>query len=472
MRKFFNKYKLYFLLMAILIFIANIILFILYINAPKVFTSSTFINGIDCSNLNVKQSEEKLINEWSKKNFIVQDGDHKGNLSLQGCTYDIEKELENLADPDFFTYVLMKLHIKDKNLSIPMNIKQTGDNFDKDFDELFVFDNEKNKIQTKDAYIDLNSRNFDIVKEQYGNNIDKDLLKQDIIKLISNGEFVLNYNESNYIKKPKVYSDSSILIKEQEYLKSLDFPKIIYVMPKGELKVKQSHILQMYGINNKTIKASMNSNKLIVDKKYVKKFVDTLANKYNTSGRNRKFKSSKKGRIFITGGDYGYVINREKEFKRLIKDLNLNKDVKRTPKYARTPYDKSDEVGKSYVELDLSLQHLWVYKNGKLIVSTDVVTGDLANGYATPSGIYYLKYKQRDTTLSGDNADGSRYNSKVSYWMPFNGGIGLHDATWRSSFGGNIYKSNGSHGCVNMPPAKAKKTFDTIESGYPIVVHY
>ena len=107
-----------------------------------------------------------------------------------------------------------------------------------------------------------------------------------------------------------------------------------------------------------------------------------------------------------------------------------------------------------------------------MIVSTDVVTGDLANGYATPSGIYYLKYKQRDTTLSGDNADGSRYNSKVSYWMPFNGGIGLHDATWRSSFGGNIYKSNGSHGCVNMPPAKAKKTFDTIESGYPIVVHY
>ena len=209
--------------------------------------------------------------------------------------------------------------------------------------------------------------------------------------------------DSNYIKKPKVYSDSSILIKEQEYLKSLDFPKIIYVMPKGELKVKQSHILQMYGINNKTIKASMNSNKLIVDKKYVKKFVDTLANKYNTSGRNRKFKSSKKGRIFITGGDYGYVINREKEFKRLIKDLNLNKDVKRTPKYARTPYDKSDEVGKSYVELDLSLQHLWVYKNGKLIVSTDVVTGDLANGYATPSGIYYLKYKQRDTTLSGED---------------------------------------------------------------------
>ena len=56
--------------------------------------------------------------------------------------------------------------------------------------------------------------------------------------------------------------------------------------------------------------------------------------------------------------------------------------------------------------------------------------------------------------------------------MPFNGGLGMHDATWRSKFGGTIYKNSGSHGCINMPKNNAKKTYETIETNYPIVVHY
>lgn len=56
--------------------------------------------------------------------------------------------------------------------------------------------------------------------------------------------------------------------------------------------------------------------------------------------------------------------------------------------------------------------------------------------------------------------------------MPFNGGIGIHDAIWRSQFGGNIYKTNGSHGCVNAPPYLAQKIFENIEPGTPIVCYY
>lgn len=101
-----------------------------------------------------------------------------------------------------------------------------------------------------------------------------------------------------------------------------------------------------------------------------------------------------------------------------------------------------------------------------MLVSTDVVTGDLARGFATPSGIYPLNYKARNVSLTGQG-----YSSPVSYWLPFNGNIGIHDATWRNSFGGSIYKSSGSHGCVNTPFSKAKKIYENIEPGTPIILY-
>lgn len=92
----------------------------------------------------------------------------------------------------------------------------------------------------------------------------------------------------------------------------------------------------------------------------------------------------------------------------------------------------------------------------------------------TPSGVYSLAYKQRNQVLRpAPNPDGTYdYESPVSYWMPFNGGIGLHDANWRGRFGGNIYRNSGSHGCINLPVSFAGKFYESIEAGCPIVCFY
>ena len=85
-----------------------------------------------------------------------------------------------------------------------------------------------------------------------------------------------------------------------------------------------------------------------------------------------------------------------------------------------------------------------------------------------------MAYKQMNTTLRGPKLPDGTYEweSPVTYWMPFNGGIGLHDANWRSSFGGAIYQGNGSHGCVNLPPSVAGTVYDNIQAGTPVVCHY
>ena len=81
-------------------------------------------------------------------------------------------------------------------------------------------------------------------------------------------------------------------------------------------------------------------------------------------------------------------------------------------------------------------------------------------------GIFPVTYTQKDATLKGPG-----YASFVHYWMPFNGGEGLHDATWRGSFGGTIYKYSGSHGCVNMPPSSAAQLYEMIEPGTPVLIY-
>ena len=140
----------------------------------------------------------------------------------------------------------------------------------------------------------------------------------------------------------------------------------------------------------------------------------------------------------------------------------------RTPVYRQTAasYDTPD-YGNTYVEINLTAQHLFLYKDGEKILESDFVSGNVARGYTTPGGIFGLTYKQRDATLTGET-----YRTPVSYWMPFNNNIGMHDATWRREFGKNIYLTNGSHGCINLPFSAAKEIYGHIEKGTPVICYY
>ena len=66
---------------------------------------------------------------------------------------------------------------------------------------------------------------------------------------------------------------------------------------------------------------------------------------------------------------------------------------------------------------------------------------------------------------------GPNYRSHVNYWMPIVGHIGIHDADWRNEFGGEIYKTSGSHGCINVPPENMPELFAAVQTGTKVIVH-
>ena len=125
----------------------------------------------------------------------------------------------------------------------------------------------------------------------------------------------------------------------------------------------------------------------------------------------------------------------------------------------------------TYVFVSISKQHLTYFVDGKAKMDCPVVTGNI-HGHSTPSGTFRLNYKSRNIILKGTEDNGDEYQSFVNYWMAFIGSsYGLHDATWRSKFGGEIYKNGGSHGCVNMPYESAAKLYGMVEPGIPVLIY-
>jgi lipoprotein-anchoring transpeptidase ErfK/SrfK len=148
--------------------------------------------------------------------------------------------------------------------------------------------------------------------------------------------------------------------------------------------------------------------------------------------------------------------------------ITVTKDINKAGawRFERTTYADPGVKPGTYVDIDISSQKVRYVRNGKIIFATSCVTGNVAAGHSTPTGTFKVQSKTRNTILRG--AD---YASPVKYWMPFAGGVGLHDANWRSSFGGSIYKTNGSHGCINMPPSVVPKLWKLVRVGTVVVVH-
>ena len=205
-----------------------------------------------------------------------------------------------------------------------------------------------------------------------------------------------------------------------------------------------------------------------VDAAQVEKFVDEQAKKYDTWGIDKDFTTTLGQVVHLNNGSYGWWTNVEKETEKLLELIKEGAVTEKEPAYRSRGQKKgSNDLGDSYVEIDLTNQHLYLYYDGVVVLETDFVSGDMSNGNTTPPGLFGLTYKTTNAVLRGRD-----YVTPVTYWMPFNGNIGMHDATWRSQFGGDIYLTNGSHGCINLPLDKAAAIYPYLTAGFPIICYY
>lgn len=448
------------------------------------FPANTSINGIDCSKMTVKEAADKLTREWNY-NYVTfkQENEILGSIRLTGVTYDLQEPLKNIRKDFFIATSMNQLFGVPLDMDVPMEVDEAGADFEKALKNASYLV-EENITKTKDAYVDINDSELPVVEEVYGNSIDYDALKKEIFALVADGTFSFPYVSSEFYEQPSITADSEELLAKQEFYKENLTSNVSYILGKDTVTISPADMAGFRGVKIsgngaltedeiKSIKKAVSDNILLEDA--VREYVYQFACNYNTLGETRTFKTTPGKTIKVEGGAYGFALDQDAEYEQLIKDLTSGKPVKREPLWNMTgftDYQIGNDIGDTYVEISIKKQHLWYYKDGKQIVSCDVVTGNPYMGYSTPTGTYGLSYKQYGATLRGENADGSEYESEVYYWMPFFGNYGMHDATWRSYFGDEIYLGGGSHGCVNMPLKSAEKLFNNLaDRNVPVVVY-
>ena len=427
------------------------------------FPVRTSINGVDCSNLEKEEAAEKVEKAWNKNKFKLVSGEKVVcSIPLTNVKYDEDEIAKEIgADIGFLPY-MAHLFGKSYDINVKMNITKVSVAFDNVFNE-FCEEYDKDRTESKDAYIDMSTNEFKVVPEVYGTNIDTKSLRRNIYARIADGIFKMDYDENQYIEQPKIKADGPEIKEQLDYCNKYLSMEMTYEFGSEKYTMTPEEMDKILSLNK--------DGKLKASKKVSKAFAQELAKKYNTYGQERTINATIQGKKKVVGGSYGYVIDVENEAKQLRKDLKAGKDVSREPVYLMVGNrrDGNDDMTDTYVEVDLTNQRMWFYKDGKRIIKSDIVSGNVSENKGTDVGTYKIAYKERNAKLK---PRGAKEDVEVKYWMPFNGGQGLHDAWWRYAFGGSIYRTNGSHGCINLPPKTAEKLYNNVKTGDIVIVYY
>lgn len=284
-----------------------------------------------------------------------------------------------------------------------------------------------------------------------------------LVEVVSNAVESLmgevNLDENGCYVEPQVKDDDAELLKLIEELNQYAGAIITYDFGEKQ-EVLDGEIISTW--------LTAENHQVVVDEEAVLSYVKDLGSTYNTAYQPKELETSYGETVTISKGSYGWRIDNEAETAQILADIKAGAAVEREPVYAQTANSHGEhDYGDSYVEINLTAQHLFLYKDGELVIETDFVSGNVAQGHASPTGAYGVTYTTTNAVLRGDD-----YATPVNYWMPFAGDVGMHDATWRNRFGGNIYKTNGSHGCINLPYSAAQTIYNTIEKGYPVLVYH
>ncbi len=440
------------------------ILMVSYCGMALYFTNHFYIgsqiNGQNVSGKSVEAVESIFTSELKEYNLTLNEREGKSEqikANEIGLAYDKEtfNELKKGQQPLGWLAGIFST----KKAHMRADVEYDESLLTKRMETLQCFSTQ-DVIEPKNPILYYTDDRFVIISEIQGNQVDQNVLYPYIAKAIIKQEKEVDLEAIDCYIKPQYQSASSEVIAAQDLLNRYISSQVTYIFGEHEIVLEGEEISRWLRVDE--------GYRVEVDEQEAAAYIQGLVDKYNKPGRTRNFTASSGQTIQVNGGDFIRQIDQIKEVQSLISAIKEGKTIAKEASYEGLErFEGNEDIGNTYVEIDLTNQHLWFYKEGVLIAEGDVVTGNVRTGHTTPKGVYRLKYKAKNVVLRGPG-----YAAPVSFWMPFNGGIGIHDATWRSAFGGTIYRGDGSHGCINCPLSLARTIYEHIEADTPVVCYW
>ena len=436
------------------------------------FFVNTKINGKNFSGKTASDVEKYLQTNIKDYKLTILENEGRQDVisgSEIGLEYRAGTETEKLLkDQNGFAWP--KAFFTENSRKVSVNVSYNEESLNQRISQLSCLQTEQTPAENAKPEFDGNQ--YVIKPEVYGNAVDKERLTEQVKVHITEFQPQLDMVETKCYAKPKYVEDSKEVQEACDAMNKYVNASITY--PMNEPVVVDKALISQWLQVDGEMKVSLNTEAM-------KQWFTAFGDKYDTQGTTRTFTTPAGKSATVTGGTYGWSIDEDTELVNLQNSILNGEVVTREPAYyagGTAATHSGQDWGNTYAEVDMSAQHMWYVQNRQVVLETDVVTGEPIPSRITPEGVYSLMWKQRDATLVGDikpETGKPEYETDVAYWMQVtSSGVGFHDATWQTAFGGTLYQipGTGSHGCINMPLDQAGALFNMIEPGTPVIFHW
>lgn len=425
------------------------------------FLPGSVVNGFNCSYMSEEETEE-LLSKQTEAYVLTLYTRNGGIESLTaeqlGLTYISDGTVKKLMrEQKRFLWFLSFQQSEEYQMTVHNRCEeQTLSESIYNLDCMQL----SNMTLTSDAFIKESEEGYLIVPEVQGNELNYERVYENIVNAAVSGMTALDLEESGCYEEPKVYQDDERLISNCEFMNAVTDVIITYDFAD-----------RTETVDKEVIKDWITWDKdgyCTLDKEAMSLFVSNLAYQYNTVGTVRTFNTYDNRTVTIEGGDYGWIIDEQAETDALAAAIFSGETQVKEPVYTNSGWCRdSNDIGYSYLEVDLTNQRMVLYLDGKPIVDTRIVSGNPNfAGAETPTGCFSVKAMQSPAEV---NCDG--FLTNVNYLLNFAGNLSVHDASWRTEFGNNLYLLEGTYGCIHVPYENMAAIYANAGINFPVVIY-
>ncbi|MGO4928618.1 L,D-transpeptidase family protein [Fundicoccus sp. Sow4_F4] len=429
------------------------------------FVPNTKVGAISVSQLTLENAQAHVQKELEEQQVMLTENEQElgyielSQLNVQSDTTAILQQLlEQQSAAKWPVYLFAS----------PQSVEQLDEyvTFDSSMIEglmVSVGVNNNERTASADAYIGISEAGvYQIKEEVYGQQISATSFESALEKQLENGKNSLDL-ASAYIQ-PLVRQDTAEVTDLQARLDKMQNVAITLKLDGESIVIPSDEIASWIFVDE--------SQEPQVNVELIEDYLYGLNETYASLFKTRQFESTYQGTVTLEPGTYGWYIDRYTEAENIAANVLAGEDATREPAIGGSGYgvDISDDIGASYVEVDVYHQMMTIYIEGEVALQTAIVTG--TPGTNTVPGTYQVWNMEEESTLVGYNPRTEMdYEQPVDYWIAFDDQAqGIHDANWQSSFGGEAYLSNGSLGCINTPPGVMPDVFELVYYGMPVVI--
>ncbi len=437
------------------------------------FLPNTTLNGSDVSYATASMVQKSLTELETDVFTITEREGETETISLEDIGYEVSLPEERITDAidsqNSFSWPVAFFNTYEDDVTI--DYSYDNDKLEEEIDALDATNTEL-MVAPENAYIGIVDDSYALVEEVLGTTLDVDATKAAIQEALSNAQLTVDLEEADVYSNPEVTSDDETLKTNMDLLAKVNYEVITVDVQYETTMIDADTLIGMLSLDD--------SGNVSVNSEALNDYVAWIAETYETYKTTRQF-TDHDGNVITVGGSsqdsYGFLLNDDSTYAALESAI-LSGQTQTVSCYwdlvGHTRNSVNEDIGTTYIEIDISLQQLYYYVDGSLTYQTNVITGLPEHNQSTPCGVFRIWAKTTNEQLTGTAYDGTEWDSTVAYWMPIDWtGVGLHDATWQSwsSWSSSAYKSVGSHGCVNLSYSSAEYLFYNTISECPVIIH-